>query len=245
MRPFPDTWTWFASGTTRPIPLHRPTIVLLGHCPHHTIPRDGVIIVPRYCSGTRHCAGFSLTEVLLVVAVGLIVVAVGIPLLNNVIAEMKLRSSMTTVSGLLQNARSIAVQENTTMTARHFNRTAPPYSLVYYVKRAPDSSSMATSDTQVEMEAPIAPYDTPTGTGAPSAISNSTLGLPSSPQTSDPSFNSRGLPCAYSSGTCTSNAFIQYFKDNRISGSGGWAAISVSPAGRINRWFWNGSSWTD
>ena len=46
-------------------------------------------------------------------------------------------------------------------------------------------------------------------------------------------------------GTCTNSGLIEYFKDNRIGGSGGWAAISVSPAGRITRWFWNGSAWAN
>jgi hypothetical protein len=118
---------------------------------------------------------------------------------------------------------------------------------VYFVKDAIACSGVtaAVSDTQVQLEAPITPMSTPTGPGAPSTILNSTLGVSSTPATTDPSFNSRGLPCSYSGGACTNSAFIQYFKDNRIGGSGGWAAISISPAGRINRWFWNGSAWTN
>lgn len=197
-------------------------------------------------AGEREQAGFSLQELLIVVAIGLIITASGLPIMSNAIANMKLRSSLSTVSGLLQNCRTLAVQANRTKTARYFNRSAPPYSLVYYVKTASDSSAFASSDPQIEMEAPITPYDTPSGTGAPAAISNSTLGLTSNPRTDDPSFNPQGIPCYYSGGTCTTNTgFIKYFKDNRISGSGGWAAISVTPAGRIKRWFWTGSAWTD
>ena len=242
----------------------------------------------RYDAGKQNQAGFSLPEVLIVVAIGLVfcaalplILASALILLGNreeamllrsigllehgaeltgwiqlfakairfllaAIANMKLRTSMTTVSGLLQNTRGLAVNQNKTMTARHFNRSAIPYSLVYYVKQASDASSMAGTDTQVEMEAPITPYTSPTGTGAPAVISNTVLGLSADPQTSDPSFNSRGLPCVYSGGVCTNDAFIQYFKDNRIGGAtGGWAAISITPAGRIKRWFWNGSAWTD
>ena len=203
-------------------------------------------MMPRVTAGKRHDAAFTLQEVLVVVALGLIVTAVGLPVMSNAIANIKLRSSMTSVSGLLQNTRAMAVQQNKSKTACHYNLSVAPYSLVYFVKDATDctSATMQTSDSQVEMEAPITPYTTPTGTGAPTAVANSDLGLTANPLTSDPSFNSRGLPCAYASGTCTSNsAFIQYFKDNRIGGSGGWAAISISPAGRIKRWFWNGSSW--
>jgi prepilin-type N-terminal cleavage/methylation domain-containing protein len=195
-------------------------------------------------------AGFTLQEIMVVIAIGLIITALGAPVMSNAIANMKLRSSMTSVSGLLQNTRAIAVQQNTVKIACHFNRTATPYSLVYFVKNATDCSTatLATTDPQIEMEAPITPYTSPSGTGAPGALDNTAqLGVTVAPLTTDPSFNSRGIPCQYlSAGTCTTNvSFVQYYQDNRISGSGGWAAISISSAGRIRRWFWNGSSWTN
>jgi prepilin-type N-terminal cleavage/methylation domain-containing protein len=203
----------------------------------------------RSNAGRATQAGFSLQEVLVVVAIGLIITAAALPSMSTAIANMKLRSSMTSVSGLLQNTRTMAVKENKTKTACHFNRTIPPYSLVYFVRDATDCTAVTvtTADVQVEMEAPITPYPSPTGTGAPSAITNGQMGLTTvTPLTSDPSFNSRGLPCTYSAGTCTPNtAFVQYYKDNRIGGSGGWAAVSISPAGRIKRWFWNGASWIE
>ena len=196
---------------------------------------------------SKEQAGFSFPELLIVIGVGLIITVVALPVMSNAIATMKLRSSMTSLSGLLQNTRALAVQQNTGKTACHFNLSSRPYSLVYFVKTATDctTATAATTDSQVELEAPIVPYPTPTGTGAPAAIDNATLGLLSNPLTSDPSFNSRGLPCSFSGGTCTPNAaFIQYYKDTRFSGSGGWAAISISPAGRIRRWFWSGSAWS-
>jgi len=205
--------------------------------------------MPRNSTVKRDLSGFSLLEVSLVVAVGLILTAVSLPLMNNVIANMKLRASMTSVSGLLQNTRATAVQQNKTMTAKHFNRTTAPYSLIYYVQAATDASPFSATDIQVWMEAPITPYPAPTGVVAPAAIATSALTF--TPQSIDPtvplyaSFNSRGLPCVYAAGVCTNSGLIEYFKDNRIGGSGGWAAISVSPAGRVKRWFWSGSAWTE
>lgn len=191
--------------------------------------------------------GFSFTELLIVIGAGTIIAATALPVMTNAIATIKMRSSMSSVSGLLQNTRMTAVQENSTKTARHFNRDTAPHSLVYYVKTASDGSDVDTADPQVELEAPITPFDTPTGAGAPAAITNTALGMSVSPLTTDPSFNSRGLPCSFSSPSCAPNVgFIKYYKDNRVSGiTGGWAAISISPAGRIKRWFWNGSAWTD
>ena len=188
-------------------------------------------------------SGFSLLAVLFGVAAITIILGVALPSMTNAIANVKLRASMTSVSGLLQNTRMLAVKLNRTMTARYLVRTTSPLGLVYYAKSATDSSALTGSNPQVELEAPITPYTTPTGGGAPAAISTTTLGF--TPQTGDPSFNSRGLPCSYSGGTCTSNGFIAYYKDDRISSSSGWSAISISPAGRIKRWFWNESAWTD
>jgi prepilin-type N-terminal cleavage/methylation domain-containing protein len=193
--------------------------------------------------------GFSLQEVMVVLAIGLIATAMALPAMSNAIANMKLRGSMTTVSGFLQNARAVAVKENKTKTACHYNQTVDPYPLVYFLRDATDCTSLtaATADVQVELEAPISPLSAPSGTGAPTPITNAQMGLTADPLTTDPSFNSRGLPCTYAGGSiCTTNSgFIEYFKDNRFGASGGWAAISISPAGRIKRWFWNGATWTD
>ena len=196
----------------------------------------------------RKPGGFSYAELLIVIGVGLIATLVAVPVMSNAIANMKLRSNMTSLSGLLQNTRALAVQQNGAKTACHFNRSNPPYSLVYFIKTVTDctSATVATTDPQVELEAPVVPYTTPSGTGAPAAIDNATLGLTSNPLTSDLSFNPTGLPCSYSGSICAANnAFIQYYKDTRINGSGGWAAVSISPAGRIRRWFWTGSSWSN
>ena len=186
-------------------------------------------------------SGFSLLEVLIVVAVAMVVTATAVPGMTTAIANAKLRASMTSLSGLLQNTRMVAVQQSKTKTAHFSGGTTTR--LIGFIKDAADTSAVATKDAQVEMEAPITRLTTPSGPGAPTAISTTALGF--TPQTGDSSFNSRGLPCAYSSGTCTNYGFIYYFKDSRITGSGGWAAISVSPAGRIKRWFHNGSIWTD
>jgi prepilin-type N-terminal cleavage/methylation domain-containing protein len=196
-------------------------------------------------SGKRDQGGFSLFELAVVLSVGLILAAIGLPRMSNVLAMQKLRGSMTTASSFLQNVRMLAIKKNRTMTAFAFNRTEPPYSLVYWTKESTDSSSFSPEFSQVELEAPISKMDSPTGPGAPPAITNAALGLLVDPEVADPSFNSRGLPCKVSGTDCDNKAFIKYFKDNRIGGSGGWAAVSITPAGRIKRWFWNGSAWTD
>ena len=185
--------------------------------------------------------GFTLLESLIVVGIAAIVTVTAVPKMSTVIANAKLRASMTSLSGLLQNTRMVAVQQNRTKTTRFSGGTTTR--LMGFVKNAGDTSALTTTDAQVEMEAPITKLTAPSGTGAPAEISTTVLGF--TPDIDEPSFNSRGLPCEYASGICTNKGFIYYFKDNRIAGAGGWAAISVSPAGRIKRWFYNGSAWTD
>jgi len=186
-------------------------------------------------------AGFSLLEVLFVVAIAMVVTATAIPRITTVIGNTKLRASMTSLSGLLQNCRMSAVQQNKAMTTHFVPQTT---GLVGYVKLASDTTSpLGKLDYQVEMQAPISKLIPPLPTGSPAEISTTVLGF--TPRTEDPSFNSRGLPCLYSGGACDNYGFIYYFKDSRIASPGGWAAISLSPAGRIKRWFWSGSAWTD
>jgi prepilin-type N-terminal cleavage/methylation domain-containing protein len=182
-------------------------------------------------------AGFSMVELMVVVGISLLLSAIAIPNMLTAIATTRIRSNISTLSGIFQDCRMLAVKSNGTMST-HF--TTQTEGIMAYVKTAGDSSALTKLDPQVELQDPILQYTTPSDPGV-SALDNSLLGF--TPQTGDVSFNSRGLPCAYSSGACTNNGFAYYFKDTRRTGSSGWAAISISPAGRIKRWFWTGTAW--
>lgn len=185
--------------------------------------------------------GFSMFELTFVVAVLLVIGMIAVPNMVTVISSARLRAGVTSMSGLLQNCRMSAVKLNKTLTT-HFT-TEGTATLVGYVKEAPDTAPRVSTDLQAEWEAPVVMMGTPTGPGAPSVISTTILGF--TPQSTEPSFNTRGLPCMYSSGTCTNYGFLYYFKDTSRQGGQGWAALSISPAGRIKKWFWDGSAWAD
>lgn len=190
-------------------------------------------------SDNRSPCGFTLLEVMIVAGIGMLVMAITLPSITATIANARLRAGMTSLSGLLQNCRMAAVHQNKTKTAYVVVNDS---GLTAYIKDASGDSDLSKSDYQVEMEAPIERYTELPETGAPTALTSTELGF-STPQTGNPSFNSRGLPCLYVSGVCTNYGFVSYYKDTRISGSSGWAAISITPAGRIKRWFWTGSAW--
>jgi prepilin-type N-terminal cleavage/methylation domain-containing protein len=188
--------------------------------------------------------GFSLVEVSMVVAITLIAASITIPNMLQVISNARLHAGVTSMSGLLQSCRMSAVKNNRTLTT-HF--TPDGDKLVGYVKEAPlpDTTPRLATDLQAEWEAPVQMMTTPTGDDAPDEIDTVVLGF--TPETGEPSFNTRGLPCAYDddTGNCPYNGFLYYFKDTSRSGGKGWAALSISPAGRIKKWFWNTSAWVD
>ena len=189
-------------------------------------------------------AGFSLLEVMIVTAISMVITMTAVPNMVTGIGNMRLRSSMTSLAGVLQNCRMMAVKQNRVMSTHFQGRAFGSLTgLAAYVKVASDTSTVITSDSQVQMEEPITRVITPSGAGAPTLIDTTTLGF--TPQTGDPSFNTTGLPCAYSSGLCPNYGFVFYFHDSRPQGQMGWAALSISPAGRMKKWYWTGSTWTD
>ena len=179
-------------------------------------------------------------ELMIVVAIAMVLTLIVIPNMMTVISNARLQGGGTSLSGLLQNCRMLAIKQNTTMTT-HF--TVSGNGPVAYVKQAADTSSLSTKDTQAQLGAPLTKVTTPTGVGAPAALTSTELGFTA--VTTDPSFNSRGLPCAYSGGVCSASGFVYYFRDNRSQGKSGWIAVSVSPAGRIKRWVYSGAAWGD
>jgi hypothetical protein len=78
-----------------------------------------------------------------------------------------------------------------------------------------------------------------------------------SPEPFNLAFNQRGLPCTPDStdsiiGSCilkglsdteTSSSSYQYFFKLESTFGDQWASVTVTPAGRVRTWVWNGSTW--
>ena len=100
-------------------------------------------------------AGFSLLEVMGVTIISMVVTMTALPNMVAGIGNVRLRSSMTSLAGVLQNCRMLAVKQNRTMST-HFLTTSYGSStgVMAYVKLASDSSSLGTGDSQVQLEQP-------------------------------------------------------------------------------------------
>jgi prepilin-type N-terminal cleavage/methylation domain-containing protein len=185
--------------------------------------------------------GFTLIEITMALGIMLVVGSISIANIATVLSNARLHAGVASISGLFRNSRMLAVTRNQTLTT-HFT-TEDGVSLVGYVQEAQDTGPRSTRDPQVRWEAPVRMMLIPEGTGAPGTLSPVVLGF--TPAAGEPTFNTRGLPCAYSSGNCPNSGFLYYFKDASRTGGNGWAALSISPVGRIKKWFWSGTTWTN
>lgn len=191
----------------------------------------------------RHAHGFSLVELLVVMAVLLIVGAIAMPTVATTMDAYRLRGSLTNISGLTQRCRLLALKKNSTS---HLFVDTSTGSVILYCKEINDpTTSRTVSDPQVQLPTQFSAPGLPTG--GPTQLTASLM-WGSSGSTfnvdSDPYFNSRGLPCnAVSAGSpCTSvTGYVYYFKYTGTKVR--WTAISISPASRLQSWFWNGGSW--
>ena len=198
--------------------------------------------------------GFSLIEVLVVVLLIAVVTGIAVPKFLTLLHQVRLQGAASDFAGLLQQARMRAVQDDNYYST-YFNGSGNSR-LAFVDVSKNGGTSVTTSDPVISIPGEVVPTsassapDTsnlkgqflPTGSTLP--VSDGTL------STSPVVFNSRGLPCSSITTTggniCSSSstyvtAFWIFFQDNITST---WEGVTVSPAGRIEKWRHDGSSWS-
>jgi type II secretion system protein H len=184
--------------------------------------------------------GFSLIEVMVVLAIMGIMAAVAVPGLNSAIAHTKLRAASSNLAGMMQSARIQAVKRNRTMTVTFFARGGVPFAFAKSV----DDTTADTANKAQEVQLGTAAYAVAIP-GSPAPLADTVLGYTPLNTPNKISFDPRGLPCLYNASTqkCTNSGFVYYTHDTTYADA--WSAVSVSPGGRVKQWFWNGSGWAD
>ena len=189
--------------------------------------------------------GFSLLELMIVVAIIMILAAISVPRIMNTISDIKLRYFATNYSGLLQSARMQAVRKNTYYSVQW--TTLSTGGGAYFVSK---STTYAAGDPVLPLGSQITVH-VGSGSGAPNESTfisgTSTSGLSFAPitGTSDPSFNARGLPCVVASLACPfvpGQGFVVFLSKPSLTGNIDWAAVAVTPSGHMQIWTCDGSN---
>jgi prepilin-type N-terminal cleavage/methylation domain-containing protein len=208
---------------------------------------------PRAAKRFRRCSsaysgGFSLLELMIVVAIACVVMAIAVPTILNAVNSAKLRGQISSLSGIVQACRSQAVQLNATKQLL-FAPSGGEW--VAYVDDLPQKG-LVSSATQMWLPGNLSKASQPTGT--PTPLDSSIMwgdGLGTVPETLKTlCFNPRGIPCecpANPANYCQgiTNSYAYYFTLKTQYGNLQWAAVGVSRAGRIKTYYWNGSAWSN
>ena len=206
----------------------------------------------RQTEGVRPRRGFSLLELMIVVAITMTVMAIAVPKFLTAYYTMRLKAACADLSGLMQKARISAARENAVFQIA-YTTTIPQTAFVDMNSDGNWNNPKPTINgvTQSEPGIFLAPTITmatgaPSGSGAPPAYvlvgDTSTTNYDNATVLG---WSARGLPCAYSAPTCSTPSagyFVYYVKDARPTGTG-WGGVVVTRSGRTKVIIWNGTSW--
>ena len=196
--------------------------------------------------------GFSLTELLIVLSVGMVAAAMAMMAFENAARSVRLSEAGADYANLLQTARVRAVQDDRYYSVlMTISSTAAPTAFVdiagtgtygtgdprIVFPEGVTNMAFASGPALANLESQFLPP------GANSLITINTT-------TAGPTFGPRGLPCSPTPGaagsvTCPSTTPTSYitFLQNRENSQ--WEAITVTPAGRVREWTYdNYGAWS-
>jgi len=204
--------------------------------------------------------GFSIVELSFASVIILILSALAIPEMVSSVRVAHLRGAASDMAGLYEQARIYAIRDNR-YYATYVLAASGSRPQLAYVDMLPKGttgasgnggSSVATGDPEVTLTSEVvqqAVASAPNTNNLKSQLLPSTTPVtPIDTSVTAATFGPRGLPCkplALTGGSvCDSSggptAFWTFLKNNR---SGSWQAVTITPAGRIGKWFYTGAVW--
>lgn len=194
-------------------------------------------------------AGFSLTELLVVVAIILIVGGMSLPSIARVVDNARLKAASQQLASLYQQARIRSTQDNTYYELVSTASGARPAQVCIDLD---GDGVCGPAEPQIELPSQV----TLSNVGVPVALDQTSLGFPAISVEGSVMYNqqdimvpglawnSRGLPCQRTSTTspCANLkpsgavAWMQYLQMQRSVVDVSYAAVSVSPTGHVRTW---------
>ncbi len=212
-------------------------------CDRHTYDRRG--------EGVRSRRGFSLLELMIVVAITMTVMGIAIPKFLTAYYTVRLKAACADLSGLMQKGRIQAARENAVFQVLYTAGSPQAAYVDMNNDQQWDGNASVNGVTQSEPiiylnQSITVPTSAPSGTGAPTPyvlVGDSSTANYDNATTLG--WSARGLPCAYAGGVCATPSagyFVYYVKDQRPTGNG-WGAVVVTRTGRTKVVTWNGAAW--
>jgi prepilin-type N-terminal cleavage/methylation domain-containing protein len=182
-------------------------------------------------------SGFTLTELVVVVAIIVVVAGLSIPNLTRAIDTSRIKGAAQTLAAAYQDARIRATQKDTSYQVLISPPGILPPQLCIDLDGDGTCSAgdpVTTFPRQVRLSNLGVPFPLNSNLLHFPAIATEQSGAPANSLT----WNAMGLPCQRNSSTapCTAVGWVQHLQLLRANGDVMYAAVTVSPTGRIKTW---------
>ena len=198
--------------------------------------------------GLASQTGFTLAELLVVVSIILVVGGLSIPSLSRAIDNSRIKSATEKLAAVYQDARIRATQDNTSYEIIVSPSGVKPAQVCLDL----DGDGICGPGDPVTI---FPPQVTLSNLGIPLPLDSAQLKYPvantenSSMHTAQDTlapglaWNGRGLPCQRSSASapCLASGWVQHMEFMRSGNDVIYAAVTVSPTGRIKTWIYSPS----
>jgi prepilin-type N-terminal cleavage/methylation domain-containing protein len=194
-------------------------------------------------------AGFSLTELVVVLAIMLVVSGLSFPSISRTIDQAKLNSAAGQLASFYAQGRIRATQDNNYYILPLLGRINQPSSICLDLDG--DGACSAT-EPQAQLSAGVSLNNR----GVPVEMDAASFGFGSFTKTENSTgysaqgilepglaWNSVGLPCQRASSTSPCSGPVAWIQYLQLRGSGGdtlYAAVTVNPSGSVKIWHYRG-----